>query len=398
MSILNERRLTPLLKYPGGKKNEVKFFSDILPNQANRYFEPFVGGGALYFSVNIQSKHINDISKELIDFYKYIKNANEDFHEKLDTISHYWDLLSDVASHNSEVLVELYKQFKRDSINIDTLKNEINIFSLNNAVGFNGLLDNDINVGNNNFLRELNRMLVNKFKRMKKIELDLLDADKGSNDNNYKLLSDSDIEENIETAFKSALYYHFRYIYNNKDNFNISNEFYTAIYFFIREYCFSSMFRYNREGNFNVPFGGISYAKKSITSKIETIKSLEVNRHLNNTQIYNLDYLSFLNSYNLTWDDFIFLDPPYDTEFSTYANNIFDLNEHKKLSEYLKTKCEAKFLMVIKQTDEISKLYKNNEIILNGRVLKVESFNKKYFVSFKNRNTKEVTHLLIYNY
>lgn len=408
MSIILENSITPLLKYPGGKKNEGKFFHDKLPNQADRYFEPFVGGGALYFSINITNKHINDISKELIDFYTYVRDGNKEFLDKLDIINHYWDLLSEVATNNSSVLVELYTQFKNDKIKIDALIKEINVFTLNNASVFNGLLDNDINVGNNNFLHELDRMLINKFRRMKKIEMNLIEKEKSETktesntetktENSYKLLEEDDIEENISSAFKSALYYHFRYIYNNKDEFNITNEFYTAIYFFIREYCFSSMFRYNKDGNFNVPFGGLSYAKKSISEKIKSIKSKKVSDHLKNTEIRNLDYLTFLEQYDLRRNDFIFLDPPYDTKFSTYANNTFDLDKHKELSNFLKKSCQAKFMMIIKETPDIKALYENNEVIVNNHTLKVESFKKKYFVSFKDRNTKDVTHLLIYNY
>ena len=84
-------------------------------------------------------------------------------------------------------------------------------------------------------------------------------------------LSIDDIKLNIETGFKSGLYTHFRYLYNNSENLLIDNQFKSAIFYFIREYCYSSMFRYNKNGGFNVPYGGISYNRKYLTKKIEYI-------------------------------------------------------------------------------------------------------------------------------
>ena len=88
--------------------------------------------------------------------------------------------------------------------------------------------------------------------------------------------------------------------------------------------------------------------------------------------------------------DFIFLDPPYDTEFSTYAQNDFDKNDQIRLANYLKN-TKANFMLVIKNTDFIRSLYDYEEF-------NVDIFDKKYMVSFKNRNDKDVEHLMITNY
>ena len=93
---------------------------------------------------------------------------------------------------------------------------------------------------------------------------------------------------------------------------------------------------------------------------------------------------------NLTEKDFIFLDPPYDTEFSTYAKNDFDKDDQIRLSKFLKS-TKAKFMLIIKNTDFIYNLYNNNGFY-------IKSFDKKYLVSFQNRNNKDVEHLIITNY
>ena len=66
-------------------------------------------------------------------------------------------------------------------------------------------------------------------------------------------------------------------------------------FYFIREYCYSSMFRYNANGEFNVPYGGISYNRKNFQRKIDYIKSNKLQSHFVNTDIFNLDFEEFLD-------------------------------------------------------------------------------------------------------
>ena len=203
-------------------------------------------------------------------------------------------------------------------------------------------------------------------------------------------LTETNILENLEAALKSAFYMHFRYLYNYRYELEIEDEFSSAIFYFIREYCYASMFRYNKQGKFNVPYGGISYNKKDFKKKIEYISSNEIKNHMKTTNIYNLDFEDFCNKINLTENDFIFLDPPYDTEFSTYAQNDFNKNDQIRLFNYLK-RTKAKFMLIIKNTEFIYNLYKGNGFYIS-------SFDKKYLVSIQNRNKKDVEHLLITNY
>ena len=151
------------------------------------------------------------------------------------------------------------------------------------------------------------------------------------------------------------------------------------------------MFRYNSNGEFNVPYGGISYNRKNFQRKIDYIKSKELQNHFINTDIYNLDFEDFLNEIKLSENDFIFLDPPYDTDFSSYVNNAFDKKDQERLANYLITQCPAKFMLVIKNTEFIMNLYIDKGLHIN-------SFDKKYMVSFKGRNNRDCEHLIITNY
>jgi len=69
--------LKPLCKWSGGKREEIKLFKKHYPKNFNRYIEPFVGGGAVYFDLNYLGENvINDIHPELINFYNQIKLGN----------------------------------------------------------------------------------------------------------------------------------------------------------------------------------------------------------------------------------------------------------------------------------------------------------------------------------
>jgi len=108
--------------------------------------------------------------------------------------------------------------------------------------------------------------------------------------------------------------------------------------------------------------------------------------------IENLDFEDFFTKYEPKKDDFIFLDPPYDSEFSTYAQNEFTKkDDQSRLANYLINECKAKWMIVIKNTDFIFELY-------NKKDINISIFDKKYMVSFQNRNDKNAKHLLIRNY
>lgn len=72
--------VVPFLKWVGGKKQLIPEIEKLLPKGlANRpYYEPFVGGGALFFSLQPKVAVINDYNEELINVYKVIKSNPED--------------------------------------------------------------------------------------------------------------------------------------------------------------------------------------------------------------------------------------------------------------------------------------------------------------------------------
>jgi len=372
-------RLSPILKWAGGKEQELKYIHPAMPKKFRNYYEPFVGGGAVYFSINSNEMFINDKSHELIDLYNTIKNQDNLFFTTMNKIIYNWELLEKIISDNSNEFINTYLNFSYDETDEIFIKNWILEFVFKQSKEFNGMLETSFNINLDNFIKELRKNLLNKIKRMKKIELK-----KGK-------LPQNDILDNIESALKSAFYMHFRHLYNNIEKYNIEKSKEVAIFYFIRNFSYSGMFRYNKNGDFNVPYGGIGYNRKNLSKKLDYLKSQELNKHLSKTIIENLDFEEFLNKYNPTKDDFIFLDPPYDSDFSTYAKNEFTKNDQNRLANYLINHCQAKWMMVIKNTDFIYGLY-------NKPKINISIFDKKYLVSFQNRNNRNAKHLLIRNY
>ena len=325
--------MKPFIKYPGGKLKEYPLISKYLPLNIQRYFEPFVGGGAIYFNIGIDESYINDKSEDLTNVYNYVKHQNQEFFTFLLELDALW----------------------KDIEQTDYLR--INIL---------GISDNDFKKYNKHSLNMKNR----RFAVMEQTGVKI---------------SDSDKVESILTAKKTALYMCVRDLYNSKTHVTTLH---TACFYFVREYCYSSMFRFSNVGAFNVPYGGRSYNFKHMSSKIQQMKSKEIVKYFSGTSILNLDFEDFIRRFEMTSSDFIFLDPPYDSKFSTYDNNSFDKFEQMRLKNLL-SNCRAKWMLVIKKTDFIYDLYKDFNIY---------EYDKNYMVSFKNRNNRGARHLLITNY
>ena len=377
--------MNPIIKWAGGKEKELPYIKENLPNKIDRYIEPFVGGGAVYFDLNIKNSLINDKSEELINLYKCIKAQDKEFFTKLKTINKNWVLLEGVVENNAKELLKMYREYCKklnDNKDIKNVKLQFNdkiyAFVIKHAEEFNGILSAEFNIEIDNFINEIVKNLISKMNRMYKIEIQ------------RKKMNEKDTLDNIECAFKSAFYMHFRHLYNEAETLNIDTSFYTAIFYFIREFCYASMFRYNKNGKFNVPYGGISYNRKEFIKKINYISSKKIKDYMSETKIYCDDFENFLNEIRPKKGDFIFLDPPYDTEFSTYAKNEFAKQDQIRLCEYLKN-TKANIMLIIKNTEFIYNLY-------NTKEFNIKTFDKKYLVSFQNRNDKETEHLLITNY
>lgn len=367
-----------IVKWPGGKAQELKYILNSLPENFNNYYEPFVGGGSVFLSLTANRYFINDKSEELISLYQAIANQDEIFYTATKEITNNWDSITKIVLNDQDYWIKLYKDYANEIIDEELLEKLVGNFFKDSSLTWELIFPAVFGQNLHQFIEEIERNFIYKITRTA-----FLEKSKGR-------LSDIDILKNIETAFKGAYYMYLRHLYNSIDRYKIGDPLRIALFLFIRNYAYSGMFRYNRHGGFNVPYGGIGYNKKSLSKKISHFKSNDVLTRLVQSEIFSLDFEDFFNQSTPTENDFIFLDPPYDTEFSEYAKNVFGKEDHTRLANYL-IECPAKWMLIIKNTEFINALY-------NREGINISSFEKKYQVSFMNRNNKTAEHLLIKNY
>lgn len=78
--------MNPMIKYRGGKSKEISHFISNMPENYNRYIEPFFGGGALYFYLEPQNAIINDVNTKLYSFYKQMQKEYPSVRKQLDEL------------------------------------------------------------------------------------------------------------------------------------------------------------------------------------------------------------------------------------------------------------------------------------------------------------------------
>lgn len=376
-SIDKRSGLAPIIKWPGGKEKELKYIIPNLPS-FKRYFEPFVGGGSVFMGINANEYYINDFSTELIELYRYISTKDLEFFKLVEEIDTSW-VNAAKFFQSYKLLKDIYLDYRNGIIDKNDLQKSIRLFCNSNAEAIDEILEGSFKSLPSILKSELEKNLVRKMVRMHELEKQKYE------------LPDKDLDDNIETAIKSAVYMNYRNLYNNHIIAKESRKLHCSLFLFIRNYAYSGMFRYSKKGDFNVPYGGIAYNSKLMVKKMDYYLSPSLQEHFAAAHIYNLDFEKFMQECLPSKDDFVFLDPPYDSEFSTYAQNEFTKEDQKRLADYMINKCEAKWMMIIKNTDLIYNLY-------NKKGINIRTFDKEYVVSFMNRNDKKVTHLLITNY
>ncbi len=383
--------LKPIFKYTGGKYDEYKYFKHYLPNAINNYYEPFAGGAGVMFQLHNDKlvkgiNYINDVSVDLVNLYRNITNSH--FVDSLYNLCDVWENVVDFSEEVSE---------KYSSDFSDMLKNKgDNIFSknvvfddiLNIYRKYNIVLKYDTH--GHSFEETFKKGLADKAaKFLKKVE-------KYGDDNG--LTERQLASEQISTSICQSFYFVIRDMYNewmkNGGNGYTTDEM-CCHWLYIREFCYGSMFRFSKDGTFNVPYGGYGYNKKCFRCKADCISKIEMQNFFSDkVKVFNLDFCDFLNR-DFDNNDFVFLDPPYIGRFSEYDNNSFTTDDHVRLYECLfKIKNLCKWMMVIRVDPIITDLYKD------------ECYTKMFFdktYAYQPRknatyDTKKCKHVIITNY
>ncbi|MCG9893478.1 MAG: DNA adenine methylase [Thermosynechococcaceae cyanobacterium MS004] len=73
----------PFLKWAGGKSRLIVQYQPFLPQAFDTYYEPFLGGGALFFYLRPQRAVLSDINPELVNVYTCVRDRVEELIEQL---------------------------------------------------------------------------------------------------------------------------------------------------------------------------------------------------------------------------------------------------------------------------------------------------------------------------
>lgn len=106
----------PFVKWAGGKRNIITELISRLPAKINDYYEPFVGGGALFFKIynKVRKSYLSDLNSELVITYNVIKNNPQkllealEIHKKNHNKEYYYKVR---AQHNLTATTEIAARF-----------------------------------------------------------------------------------------------------------------------------------------------------------------------------------------------------------------------------------------------------------------------------------------------
>lgn len=164
-----------------------------------------------------------------------------------------------------------------------------------------------------------------------------------------------------ELTAKEQLYYEIR------DKFNVmkENDKMKPIYFyFLMTTGFNGVYRENRNGNFNVPFG------KKEKINIPNEKLTEISAMIQPVEFYNMDYKDFINTMKKkgkTEEAFIYCDPPYipddiqiNQKQELYTKNIFD---HREFIEYIDSVDIKNMMISMADSTKASDIFEGHNFI-----------------------------------
>lgn len=128
--MMSEYKLTPIVKWAGGKTQLLDAINALVPNDFAIYHEPFLGGGATLLSNQPKNAIINDLNHELMTTYNVIK------HDITPLIKELKDM---IKQHNTNNAKDFYMTVREQEIlNLNDIEIAARFLYLNKT-GFNGL-------------------------------------------------------------------------------------------------------------------------------------------------------------------------------------------------------------------------------------------------------------------
>ena len=153
--------VAPVVKWVGGKRQLLSEISPLLPKRITSYCEPFLGGGAVLFSIQPSKAIVNDLNSDLITVYEVIRDDVEELIDNLkkhENSSEYFYTIRDM-DRNKETYAAMSK-VERASRLIYLNKTCFNgLFRVNSSGEFNSPFGHykNPNIVNEPVLRAVNK-------------------------------------------------------------------------------------------------------------------------------------------------------------------------------------------------------------------------------------------------
>jgi DNA adenine methylase len=122
-----------------------------------------------------------------------------------------------------------------------------------------------------------------------------------------------------------------RLFYRHRERFNqlirdgaAPSEEAAQLFYYLNRTCFNGLCRFNKSGEFNVPFG--TYTTVNYDRDLSSYPSV-----LRQWSFINVD----VESVPIESGDFVYADPPYDVEFTTYSSGGFSWDDQERAARFL---------------------------------------------------------------
>lgn len=124
----------PIVKWVGGKTQLLSELHLRMPDFSGSYHEPFLGGGALFFSLGRQQSFVSDFNPKLVELYETVRDTPEELDVSNIEIETRFNALD--AEEQKSFYYGSREEFNSD---VDSKVRRASLFLFLNKAGFNGL-------------------------------------------------------------------------------------------------------------------------------------------------------------------------------------------------------------------------------------------------------------------
>ncbi|AIS51686.1 modification methylase MjaIII [Thermoanaerobacter kivui] len=293
------------------------------------------------------------------------------------------------AGGKTQLLDELYKRLPSTILQKGEIERYVEPFVGGGAFFF--FLKKNFKI-KESFLMDINKELIVGYKAVQNNVNELIHELKEMEEK-YLKLSEED---------RKNFYYRIREEYNKqKDNFDYVN--YNldwvkraAYLIFLNRTCFNGLYRLNKKGEFNVPFG--KYKNPTICDDYNLI---EVSKALENTEIICADFEE--SEKYIAKNTLVYLDPPYrplnsTSNFTSYNEDGFDDDDQRRLAQFFKEMDKRGAYLILSNSDPKNEDPQDDffDKLYAGFI--IERVKAKRYINSDGSKRGEINELVIRNY